>query len=124
MKRVIEKLTHERKEREEEFSRKLKELKEKTQNFLAPQQFSSNQALTSRLDGPGRDDSEEILLTQHLLPILAGFQNTLEKNFEQMKDDYYELRGWDIATGFPTRERLAELQLEDVADDLAGRELL
>lgn len=86
MKRVIEKLAHERKQKENEFLRKLKELKEKTQNFLAPQQLSSDQALTSRLEGPGRDDSEEILLTQHLLPILAGFQNTLEKNLEQMKD--------------------------------------
>lgn len=86
MKRVIEKLAHERKQKESEFSRKLKELKEKTKNFPSPQQLSSDQALTSRLDGPGRDDSEEIQLTQHLLPVLAEFKNTLEKNLEQMKD--------------------------------------
>jgi aldehyde:ferredoxin oxidoreductase len=46
------------------------------------------------------------------------------EDFEQMKSQYYELRGWDIASGLPTKERLARLQLADVADDLAGRGLL
>ncbi len=31
--------------------------------------------------------------------------------FEQMKDEYYELRGWDIKTGIPTKEKLSELNL-------------
>lgn len=38
--------------------------------------------------------------------------------FEQMKDEYYEQRGWDKATGIPTREKLVELGLEDVADEV------
>ncbi|MFC2066095.1 aldehyde ferredoxin oxidoreductase family protein [Chloroflexota bacterium] len=33
-------------------------------------------------------------------------------------DAYYELRGWDKKSGVPTREKLAELGLEDVAGDL------
>jgi aldehyde:ferredoxin oxidoreductase len=37
---------------------------------------------------------------------------------EPMLDDYYEARGWDKRTGIPTREKLVELGLEDVADDL------
>jgi aldehyde:ferredoxin oxidoreductase len=44
--------------------------------------------------------------------------------FEGMKGEYYELRGWDVETGLPTRAKLEELQLHDVADDLAGRGLL
>jgi aldehyde:ferredoxin oxidoreductase len=40
-----------------------------------------------------------------------------------MKGEYYELRGWDVETGLPTRTKLEELQLHDVADDLAGRGL-
>ena len=40
------------------------------------------------------------------------------KKFEQMKDEYYELRGWDIKTGIPTRETLTNIGLRDVADDL------
>ncbi len=33
-------------------------------------------------------------------------------------DEYYELRGWDKRSGIPTREKLNELGLGDVADDL------
>lgn len=33
-------------------------------------------------------------------------------------DEYYELRDWDKRTGLPTREKLIELGLSDVANDL------
>lgn len=39
-----------------------------------------------------------------------------KEKFEQMKDEYYELRGWDKSTGIPTKEKLEELGLKDVAD--------
>jgi aldehyde:ferredoxin oxidoreductase len=39
--------------------------------------------------------------------------------FEALKDRYYELRGWDVNTGWPTRAKLEELGLKDVADELA-----
>ena len=52
----------------------------------------------------------------------------LKKNraslFEKMKTDYYQLRGWDTATGFPTRAGLNELGLSDIAGDLKKRGLL
>lgn len=38
--------------------------------------------------------------------------------FEQMKDEYYEIRGWNKETGIPTREKLVELGLEAVADQV------
>jgi len=44
--------------------------------------------------------------------------------FEEMKGEYYNLRGWDVETGLPTETKLQELQLGDVADDLASRGLL
>ncbi len=37
---------------------------------------------------------------------------------DNMLDQYYEFRGWDKETGIPTRERLIELGLEDVAEDM------
>jgi len=43
------------------------------------------------------------------------------EKFEGMKDEYYEGRGWDQATGIPTREKLAELGLEEVVGELAGK---
>jgi len=40
--------------------------------------------------------------------------------FEALKDRYYTLRGWDVNTGWPTRTKLEELGLKDVADELAS----
>jgi aldehyde:ferredoxin oxidoreductase len=39
-------------------------------------------------------------------------------DLEKMLDDYYQFRGWDQSTGFPTRNKLNELELEDIADAL------
>ncbi|MDR3605515.1 MAG: aldehyde ferredoxin oxidoreductase family protein [Syntrophaceae bacterium] len=44
------------------------------------------------------------------------------EKFEEMKNEYYELRGWDKKTGIPTREKLEELGLKDVADEVLERE--
>jgi aldehyde:ferredoxin oxidoreductase len=41
-----------------------------------------------------------------------------------MKDEYYRIRGWDVATGLQTRQTLESLVLKDVADDLERRGLL
>jgi aldehyde:ferredoxin oxidoreductase len=41
--------------------------------------------------------------------------------FEEMKSKYYALRGWDVATGIPTRETLKQTGLKDVARDLGKR---
>ena len=42
-----------------------------------------------------------------------------EDYLEQAKDEYYQFHGWDRATSLPTRAKLAELGLEDVAAVLA-----
>jgi len=47
-----------------------------------------------------------------------------KKEFEQMRNEYYQIRGWDAATGLQTRQKLEKLQLKDVADDLEVRGLL
>jgi aldehyde:ferredoxin oxidoreductase len=38
--------------------------------------------------------------------------------FNRMLDEYYEERGWDIRKGIPTKEKLTELDLADIAADL------
>ncbi len=43
--------------------------------------------------------------------------------FERMKDEYYELRGWDVPSGLQTVTMLSGLGLRDVADDLHKRGL-
>jgi aldehyde:ferredoxin oxidoreductase len=35
-----------------------------------------------------------------------------------MLDEYYEVRGWDKRTGIPTRKKLEELGIKEVANQL------
>ena len=46
------------------------------------------------------------------------------EGFERLKDEYYTLRGWDPETGFPIRQTLQGLDLEDIAGDLEKRGLV
>jgi len=46
------------------------------------------------------------------------------EEFEKMKSEYYQLRGWDVETGFPTRAKLNELGLGDITSDLERRGIL
>ncbi len=45
-------------------------------------------------------------------------------DFEKLKSEYYELRGWNKENGLPTEQKLKELELGDVAGDLKERGLL
>ena len=63
----------------------------------------------STIDGfmyPGKDDG--VMLDR--------------ERFLTLLDTYYRLSGWDQATGWPTRNKLVELGLGDVADQLYGVE--
>ncbi|MEM3041513.1 MAG: aldehyde ferredoxin oxidoreductase N-terminal domain-containing protein [Nitrososphaerota archaeon] len=46
------------------------------------------------------------------------------EKFEMMKNEYYSIRGWDIETGVPKKEKLEELGLEDVVSELQRRRCL
>jgi len=46
------------------------------------------------------------------------------EQFESMKDEYYRMRDWNVATGLQTSTTLGRLGLNDVADDLQERGLL
>jgi aldehyde:ferredoxin oxidoreductase len=43
-----------------------------------------------------------------------------EGEWRALKDRYYELRGWNVADGRPSRARLEELGMKRIADDLHG----
>jgi aldehyde:ferredoxin oxidoreductase len=53
-----------------------------------------------------------------LEPLLSGGSKGKVVPIEEMIDDYYEARGWEKDTGIPSREKLYELGLVDVAADL------
>jgi aldehyde:ferredoxin oxidoreductase len=46
-----------------------------------------------------------------------GYPRLAPETFEPMLDDYYEANGWSVTTSIPTRTKLEELGLQDVADE-------
>jgi aldehyde:ferredoxin oxidoreductase len=46
------------------------------------------------------------------------------ERFERMRDEFYELRGWEVDNGIPTESKLRELELVDVADQLIKEGLI
>jgi aldehyde:ferredoxin oxidoreductase len=51
-------------------------------------------------------------------PIPEGPSKGQKFELEPLLDEYYQARGWDVATGLPTRGKLEELGLKDIADEL------
>jgi len=45
------------------------------------------------------------------------------EKFEKMMDEYYELRGWDVETGYLKKEQLTELGLADIIEQLGDKVL-
>jgi aldehyde:ferredoxin oxidoreductase len=43
------------------------------------------------------------------------------EKFEQLKDEYYQLRGWDAPTGLLKKDTLERLGLEDLIESLKGK---
>lgn len=52
-------------------------------------------------------------------PLLEGASSGQIVEMDALLDDFYATCGWDIVSGLPTEEKLRELGLADVADDLA-----
>lgn len=53
-----------------------------------------------------------------LEPLASGGSEGFVPDIQGMLYAYYETRGWDLQNGYPTRAKLHELALDDVADDL------
>jgi aldehyde:ferredoxin oxidoreductase len=71
-------------------------------------------------EGVSREDD---LLPERLMsePLPDGPAKGMVNDREMldlMKDAYYDFRGWDLETGIPTKEKLSELDLEDLIPDL------
>ncbi|MFC2007870.1 aldehyde ferredoxin oxidoreductase family protein [Chloroflexota bacterium] len=68
-------------------------------------------------EGLSRDDDS---LPERMLkePLPDGPAKGQVVNLEAMLNQYYQLRGWDQKTGFPTRKKLLVLGLDEASDDL------
>ena len=53
-------------------------------------------------------------------PVLGERYALDREQFKPVMDDYYGYQGWDAETGWPTRERLAELGMEDVYEPMVA----
>lgn len=103
------------------FETSLKELRE-----AARRVYTLYKALNVRLGFSRKDD---MFPEQWFTPLETIDRGTLimrdyfgtplsKEDCENLLDDYYDERGWDIKTGIPTEKTLEEMGLEDVAKDL------
>jgi len=64
------------------------------------------------------DTFPERLMTEPLQSGASRGHLISKDDLKVMLDEYYTMRGWNLNTGIPTREKLVELGLHDVADQL------
>jgi aldehyde:ferredoxin oxidoreductase len=81
--------------------------------------FNLLKAYTARQGLTREDDVWPDRFYEEPLPEGPGEGAVLSRDtIDRLLDEYYELRGWDKRRGVPTREKLIELGLNDIADDL------
>ncbi|MCX5898722.1 MAG: hypothetical protein NTY29_11070 [Proteobacteria bacterium] len=120
------------------------EVSEAELDTLGERIFNLNRAISLREGRKGREDdclpktqfiervepiadvfgmhNPELLLPGAGDEIISRKGKALDKEkFEQLLDEYYELRGWDRDTGFPKKEKLEELGLGWVKDGLQDK---
>ena len=69
--------------------------------------------LNAECKAPGKDGK-----------VISRKDMVVERNkFETMKDEYYKLRGWDVATGLQTRAHLESIGLRDIVGEMEERGL-
>ncbi len=119
-----------------------KQIDEAGLNFLGERIFNLHRAVLMR-DGWGGRRGDAIMDYLYTEPLGAVFFNpdclvpgkdgqpeprktaVIERDaFEKLKDEYYSLRGWDVKSGYQTRQQMAALGLEDVAGELEKKGLV
>ena len=84
--------------------------------FIGERVFNLERAMLAEF---GRDRQVDASIEPHFeLPCKTDGTCLDETLFHELLDEYYTYRGWDLKKGWPTREKLVELGLEDVADRL------
>ncbi len=69
----------------------------------------------------GRTRKDDVLHDIYFDKEDAGGRKYVREDLEQAKSDYYQLMGWDLNTGIPTRSTLEKLELKEVAEGLEKR---
>jgi aldehyde:ferredoxin oxidoreductase len=77
--------------------------------------WALKRAINNRLGVTAKNDALPRAL---LTPLSEGGAAGVAINLQTMLKEYYDVQGWDAATGKPTRSTLERLGLKNVADDL------
>jgi aldehyde:ferredoxin oxidoreductase len=93
------------------------ETSERELDMAGARVFNLLRAIDVRNHGRSRETDWQVAQSLAYPAFTDNVVLDLEK-FASMMDCYYERRGWDPATGWPTRARLEALELADVADEL------
>ncbi len=76
-------------------------------------------ALLHAREGLNRKDDDFSAPEKFAEPIAEGpFEGAVFSDLDKRLDEYYKMRGWDQKTGLPTWEKLIELDLSHVAQEL------
>ncbi|MBS7627231.1 hypothetical protein KEJ36_00125, partial [Candidatus Bathyarchaeota archaeon] len=67
---------------------------------------------------------DETVIPHFKLPDRYDGTRLDEEKFRCLLEEYYQLRGWDVETGIPTKRKLEELGLGDVAKGLERFQIL
>ncbi|UCE74017.1 MAG: hypothetical protein JSV56_13515, partial [Methanomassiliicoccales archaeon] len=82
-------------------------------------------AINTRIGIRRKDDTLPQRFMKDPLPSGPAKGETFQKKqLDKMVDNYYELRGWDKATGLHLKDKLSELDMKDVLSDLQKRKLV
>ncbi|MBW2651545.1 MAG: aldehyde ferredoxin oxidoreductase C-terminal domain-containing protein [Deltaproteobacteria bacterium] len=121
-----------------------KEMDEKELNGVGERVFNLYRAILLREGRNGREDDylPDSQFTERVEPsydafvmfnpdlylpgsgnqVLSRLGKALTRDeFEQMRQEYYKLRGWDVATGLLKKETLVALNLSDLIEPLKGK---
>jgi aldehyde:ferredoxin oxidoreductase len=71
----------------------------------------------------GRTRKDDVLRDRYHETADAADRKYERTDLEKAKEEYYQLRGWDIATGIPKWQTLEKHGLKDVAEELQRRKL-
>jgi len=91
------------------------ELGEEASYELGYKLWTLERAIAAR---EGRTRADDVLRDMYYENIDAAGRRYRREDLEKAKDAYYQLLGWDVKTGIPTRATLERLGLKKMADEL------
>jgi len=96
---------------------------------MAERVFNLERSLQIRNWGRSRQVDEQVIpyferVENWVNPFVGESKGLDRAQFHNLLDEYYRLRGWDTTSGRPTRSKLEQLGLADVADTLGRLGLL